>query len=71
MATFHPLANPAGAGRRTVGVSDPVMADRVVRTLAELGVERALVFYGHDGLDELTVTTTSKYSPKLIRNVTL
>jgi anthranilate phosphoribosyltransferase len=54
-----PLANPAGAGRRTVGVSDPVMADRVVRTLGALGVERALVFHGHDGLDELTVTTTS------------
>jgi anthranilate phosphoribosyltransferase len=54
-----PLANPAGATRRTVGVSDPVMADRVIRTLADLGVERALVFFGHDGLDELTVTTTS------------
>ena len=54
-----PLANPAGADRRTVGVSDPVMAERVVNTLAALGVERALVFFGHDGLDELTVTTTS------------
>jgi len=54
-----PLANPAGANCRTVGVSDPVMAERVVATLAELGCERALVFYGHDGLDELTVTTTS------------
>jgi len=54
-----PLANPAGASRRTVGVSDPVMAERVIRTLATLGVERALVFFGHDGLDELTVTTTS------------
>jgi anthranilate phosphoribosyltransferase len=42
-----------------VGVSDPVMAERVIRTLASLGVERALVFFGHDGLDELTVTTTS------------
>jgi anthranilate phosphoribosyltransferase len=54
-----PLANPAGASRRTIGVSDPVMAERVVLTLADLGVERALVFFGHDGLDELTVTTTS------------
>jgi anthranilate phosphoribosyltransferase len=54
-----PLANPAGATRRTVGVSDPEMAERVVRTLGRLGVERALVFFGHDGLDELTVTTTS------------
>jgi anthranilate phosphoribosyltransferase len=54
-----PLANPAGANCRTVGVSDPVMAERVIRTLATLGVDRALVFFGHDGLDELTVTTTS------------
>ncbi len=54
-----PLANPAGATRRTVGVSDPSMAERVVGALAELGAEHALVFYGHDGLDELTTTTTS------------
>jgi anthranilate phosphoribosyltransferase len=54
-----PLANPAGASRRTVGVSDPAMAAPLVGALAELGVERALVFYGHDGLDELTTTTTS------------
>lgn len=54
-----PLANPAGATRRTVGVSDPAMAERIVGALAELGVERAWVFYGHDGLDELTTTTTS------------
>jgi anthranilate phosphoribosyltransferase len=54
-----PLANPAGADRRIIGVSDPAMAERIVHTLTELGIERALVFYGHDGLDELTVTTTS------------
>jgi anthranilate phosphoribosyltransferase len=54
-----PLANPAGVRRQAVGVSDPAMAERVVGTLAELGTERALVFYGHDGLDELTITTTS------------
>jgi anthranilate phosphoribosyltransferase len=54
-----PLANPAGATRRTVGVSDPGMARTIVGALARLGVERALVFYGHDGLDELTTTTTS------------
>jgi anthranilate phosphoribosyltransferase len=54
-----PLANPAGATRRTVGVSDPEMAEPVIAALAELGVDRAMVFYGHDGLDELTVTTTS------------
>ena len=31
----------------------------MVATLVELGTERALVFFGHDGLDELTTTTTS------------
>jgi anthranilate phosphoribosyltransferase len=35
------------------------MAERMVATLVELGSERALVFFGHDGLDELTTTTTS------------
>lgn len=54
-----PLANPAGVRRQTVGVSDPAMAERMIGTLAELGAERALVFFGHDGLDELTTTTTS------------
>ncbi|MEX2256056.1 MAG: anthranilate phosphoribosyltransferase [Acidimicrobiia bacterium] len=54
-----PLANPAGVRRQAVGVSDPAMAERVIGALAELGAEHALVFYGQDGLDELTTTTTS------------
>jgi anthranilate phosphoribosyltransferase len=54
-----PLANPAGVKRQVVGVSDPAMAERVVAVLAELGSEHAFVFHGHDGLDELTTTTTS------------
>jgi anthranilate phosphoribosyltransferase len=54
-----PLANPAGVKRQIVGVSDPAMAERLIAMLAELGAVRAFVFYGHDGLDELTVTTTS------------
>jgi anthranilate phosphoribosyltransferase len=54
-----PLANPAGVRRQVVGVSDPAMAERMVSALVDLGAERALVFHGHDGLDELTTTTTS------------
>ena len=54
-----PLANPAGARHQTIGVGDAAMAERMVATLVELGTERALVFFGHDGLDELTTTTTS------------
>src|SRR5436190_7431639 len=54
-----PLANPARVKRQIVGVSDPAMAERLIAMLAELGAVRAFVFFGHDGLDELTVTTTS------------
>ncbi|MBK5286907.1 MAG: anthranilate phosphoribosyltransferase [Acidimicrobiia bacterium] len=54
-----PLANPAGVKRQVVGVGDPAMAERVAATLAELGATRAMVFFGHDGLDELTTLDTS------------
>ena len=54
-----PLANPAGVKRQAVGVSDPAMAERMLAALERLGVERALVFHGHDGLDELTTTGPS------------
>jgi anthranilate phosphoribosyltransferase len=55
-----PLTNPAGATRQTVGVSDVAMAPRLAEALARLGAERAFVFRGDDGIDELTVTTTSR-----------
>ncbi len=54
-----PLANPARARRQALGVSDPRMAQKMIGVLATNGAERALVFYGHDGLDELSTTTTS------------
>jgi anthranilate phosphoribosyltransferase len=54
-----PLANPARVRRQAVGVSDSAMAKRMLGTLRELGTERAMVFSGDDGLDELTTTTTS------------
>lgn len=54
-----PLANPARPGRQVVGVSDRAMAAKMAGVLAANGARRALVVYGHDGLDELTTTTTS------------
>jgi anthranilate phosphoribosyltransferase len=54
-----PIANPAGVRRQVVGVSDPAMAEKVLGVLAAAGTIRALVVYGGDGLDELTITTTS------------
>ena len=54
-----PLANPARPKRQLVGVSDPAMAEKVLGVLEANGAEHAMVVYGHDGLDELTTTTTS------------
>ncbi|MEO7837137.1 MAG: anthranilate phosphoribosyltransferase [Acidimicrobiales bacterium] len=54
-----PLANPARVRRQVVGVSDPAMAERMMGVLAARGAERALVLYGHDGLDELSTTGPS------------
>ncbi|MEO7557296.1 MAG: anthranilate phosphoribosyltransferase [Acidimicrobiales bacterium] len=54
-----PLANPARVHRHLVGVSDSRMAEKMAGVLRSRGSKRALVVYGHDGLDELTTTTTS------------
>ncbi len=54
-----PLANPARVRRQALGVGAPGLAPLMVRVLKDLGHERALVFYGEDGLDELTTTGPS------------
>ncbi|MBA2751584.1 MAG: anthranilate phosphoribosyltransferase [Actinobacteria bacterium] len=54
-----PLANPARPRRQVVGVSNPAMAHKMLGVLEANGATHAMVVYGHDGLDELTTTTTS------------
>ena len=54
-----PLANPARAPRQALGVSDARMAERMVGVLDRLGSEYAFVYYGEDGLDEITLTGPS------------
>ena len=56
---INPLANPARPKRQVVGVSDPALAEKMLGVLQANGAVRAMVVYGHDGLDELTTTTTS------------
>ncbi|MGH8874875.1 MAG: anthranilate phosphoribosyltransferase, partial [Acidimicrobiia bacterium] len=51
-----PLVNPAGARRQAIGVSDPKMAERMIGVLYRLDAEYAFVYYGEDGLDEITTT---------------
>lgn len=53
-----PLTNPARPQAQAVGVADRRMAPTIAGVLARRG-NSALVFSGDDGLDELTVTTTS------------
>ncbi len=55
-----PLANPAGVRRLMIGVADASMAERMVGVLAARGSEHVLVVHGDDGLDELTISTTSQ-----------
>lgn len=54
-----PLSNPARPRRQVLGVSDPSLATKMVEVLRANGATRAMVVYGHDGLDELTITSTS------------
>jgi anthranilate phosphoribosyltransferase len=54
-----PLANPARARLQVVGVSDPTMADKMLRVLVANGAQRAMVVHGADGLDELSTTGPS------------
>jgi anthranilate phosphoribosyltransferase len=42
-----------------IGVADAGMAERMIGVLAARDCERALVVHGDDGLDELTLSTTS------------
>jgi anthranilate phosphoribosyltransferase len=54
-----PLTNPAGAKLMSVGTADRRMASLMIDVLRNRGAERAFVFYGEDGLDELTKTGPS------------
>ncbi|MDR1070819.1 MAG: anthranilate phosphoribosyltransferase [Gracilibacteraceae bacterium] len=54
-----PLANPAGASMQLLGVYDENLVEPLAGVLNNLGVKRAMVVHGHDGLDEITLTGTT------------
>lgn len=52
-----PLANPAGTRLQLIGVFDAKWMRPMADALYNLGTERAWIVHGHDGLDEITVTS--------------
>lgn len=57
-----PLTNPANAKGQLLGVFGEKLTEPVANVLLNLGLERAMVIHGMDGMDEITTTTTSRVS---------
>ena len=55
-----PLTNPAAANMQVMGVYDEALVEPLARVLANLGVKRAMVVYGTDGLDEISASAPTK-----------
>ena len=51
-----PLTNPAGARHQLMGVFHPDLVGIMVRVLQRLGAEHAMVVYGLNGLDEVSIS---------------
>ncbi len=57
-----PLTNPARAQSQLVGVYAPELTELVADVLRQVGCQKALVVHGSDGMDELTLTGSSRVS---------
>ena len=55
-----PLTNPAGASGQVIGVYDSKWVVPFANVLADLDSKRVYVVHGQDGLDEITLTGTTK-----------
>ena len=50
-----PLSNPAGANMELMGVYDQLLVEPLAQVMANLGVNRGMVVYGQDSLDEISM----------------
>src|SRR5437868_13027977 len=55
-----PLTNPARASGQVVGVYSLDLVEKLAEALSMLGLRRALVVHGLDGLDEITITSKTR-----------
>jgi anthranilate phosphoribosyltransferase len=51
-----PLVNPAGANMELLGVYEPELIEPMAKVLCNLGVQKGMVVYGHDGFDEISLS---------------
>ncbi|MFA9464912.1 MAG: anthranilate phosphoribosyltransferase [Velocimicrobium sp.] len=51
-----PLANPAGANMQVMGVYEESLLEPLAKVLSNLGVRHAMVVYGQDKLDEISMS---------------
>ena len=57
-----PLTNPAGAAIQIIGVYEDRIVPLAAQALARLGSKCALVVHGSDGMDEITLTGTTRFA---------
>jgi anthranilate phosphoribosyltransferase len=57
-----PLSNPAAASGQILGVYAPELTEMFANALNTLGVKKAFVVHGHDGLDEISVCAPTRVS---------
>lgn len=55
-----PLTNPAHASAQVVGVYSPELVEKLAEAFSMLGVRRAMVVHGLDGLDEITISAPTR-----------
>lgn len=55
-----PLANPAGASMQLLGVYSADLVEPLARVLSNLGVKSAMVVYGEDSIDEISMSAPTK-----------
>jgi anthranilate phosphoribosyltransferase len=69
-----PLANPALATRQVLGVYDMSLTQTMAEVLSKLGSEHVMVVHGEDGMDEISIassTTVTELKNKTITTYTI
>lgn len=60
-----PMTNPAAATHQLIGIYDERLTEMVAQVLKNLGMVRALVVHGMEGLDEISLSGPTKVSELL------